>query len=70
MTSDEAVDLALRGRDVLEQAGIDPDIFLRVAAPMTLGIRVCRACGCTDMSACDDGCYWVEDDLCSACERS
>lgn len=27
----------------------------------------CRVCGCTDSHACDGGCYWVEDDLCSAC---
>ncbi len=30
-------------------------------------VRVCRACGCTDAEACDGGCTWVEDDLCSAC---
>lgn len=29
--------------------------------------RSCRVCGCTDNRACADGCYWVEDDLCSAC---
>ncbi len=28
---------------------------------------VCRACGCTDDAACEEGCYWVEADLCSAC---
>jgi hypothetical protein len=27
----------------------------------------CRVCGCTDEIACDDGCEWVEPDLCSAC---
>ena len=31
----------------------------------------CRGCGCDDLHACgcDDGlpCYWVEEDLCSAC---
>lgn len=31
----------------------------------------CRVCGCTDDRACvsqDEGpCYWVEEDLCSAC---
>jgi hypothetical protein len=32
-----------------------------------LGIRQCRACGCTDRCACDGGCSWVETDLCSAC---
>ncbi|HEX3539613.1 MAG TPA: hypothetical protein VHT75_04140, partial [Acidimicrobiales bacterium] len=30
-------------------------------------VRSCRACGCTDAEACDGGCSWVEDDLCSEC---
>jgi hypothetical protein len=29
--------------------------------------RKCRVCGCTEMQACPDGCYWTEADLCSAC---
>ncbi len=29
---------------------------------------VCRMCGCTQDNACEDGCYWVEPDLCSHCE--
>jgi len=32
--------------------------------------RTCRVCGCTDHRACvTDGepCFWVDDDLCSAC---
>lgn len=32
------------------------------------GARACRSCGCTDLWACDGGCAWVEDDLCSACD--
>ena len=32
-----------------------------------LDVRQCRACGCTDGFACDNGCSWVEADLCSAC---
>ena len=33
--------------------------------------RKCRKCGCTDDRACNGGCYWVEEDLCSSClERS
>ncbi len=32
-----------------------------------LDIRQCRDCGCTDDVACDGGCHWVEDDLCSNC---
>lgn len=27
----------------------------------------CRGCGCTDMQACEGGCWWVEPDLCSTC---
>jgi hypothetical protein len=27
----------------------------------------CRVCGCTDNNACEGGCSWVEDDLCSRC---
>lgn len=30
-------------------------------------VEECRVCGCTDEIACEDGCYWVEEDLCSAC---
>jgi len=34
--------------------------------PSRIG-RVCRKCGCTEYDACQDGCTWVEPDLCSAC---
>ena len=27
----------------------------------------CRLCGCTNHSACPGGCWWVTEDLCSAC---
>lgn len=30
-------------------------------------MRKCRVCGCDDFHACPGGCFWVEDDLCSAC---
>ncbi len=33
----------------------------------TEGMQFCRVCGCTHYYACDGGCSWVEDDLCSAC---
>ncbi|MEI8200734.1 MAG: ParB/RepB/Spo0J family partition protein [Eubacteriales bacterium] len=29
--------------------------------------RSCRVCGCTEDNACQGGCYWVEQDLCSQC---
>jgi hypothetical protein len=28
---------------------------------------ICRVCGCSDLAACPGGCFWVADDLCSAC---
>lgn len=27
----------------------------------------CRVCGCTWDHACESGCYWVAEDLCSSC---
>lgn len=27
----------------------------------------CRVCGCTWNNACEGGCYWVEENLCSEC---
>lgn len=30
-------------------------------------VRACRLCGCTEMQACPGGCWWVGEDLCSAC---
>lgn len=29
--------------------------------------RQCRECGCTDVIGCEDGCWWVQDGLCSTC---
>lgn len=29
--------------------------------------QACRVCGCTWDNACEGGCYWVEEDLCSTC---
>ncbi|MDQ5987071.1 MAG: hypothetical protein CSYNP_02808 [Syntrophus sp. SKADARSKE-3] len=31
--------------------------------------QVCRVCGCTWNNPCAEGCAWIEEDLCSACER-
>ncbi|MGZ3272420.1 MAG: helix-turn-helix domain-containing protein [Caulobacteraceae bacterium] len=46
----------------------------RLGATMALnasrGLRVCRVCGCWEREACDDGCWWVEQDLCSSCDAS
>lgn len=29
--------------------------------------RQCKRCGCTDDHACEGGCFWVTDNLCSKC---
>jgi hypothetical protein len=37
--------------------------------------RVCLGCGCSDMHACENGCFWLEIDrdsgfgICSECEE-
>ena len=31
--------------------------------------RTCQLCGCTDSHACEGGCYWVTEDLCSECYK-
>ncbi len=43
-------------------------------SPHFMETRVCRECGCTEHNACEDSrsptgtCWWVEGDLCSACQ--
>lgn len=32
------------------------------------GRRICRICGCWELEACEPGCSWVAEDLCSVCE--
>ncbi|MDD5703994.1 MAG: hypothetical protein PHU23_18330 [Dehalococcoidales bacterium] len=38
------------------------------------GSPYCRVCGCSEFDPCfdenNDPCYWVEEDLCSACAKS
>ena len=29
--------------------------------------RQCRVCGCTDEHGCENGCFWIENDLCDNC---
>lgn len=47
----------------------------QLLAPGTKQMRKCRVCGCTnsDCRRCVEKtgrpCWWVEDDLCSACEE-
>lgn len=46
-------------------AGVCPRFHADSGEPL-MG-RTCRVCGCDDFHACPGGCYWVEEDLCSAC---
>ena len=29
--------------------------------------QCCRGCGCSESLACEEGCWWLEADLCSSC---
>jgi hypothetical protein len=33
----------------------------------TAGEQSCKVCGCTTDFACPQGCYWIEENLCSTC---
>lgn len=35
-----------------------------------LTVRQCRVCGCSNTFGCETGCWWVDWDLCSACEHT
>lgn len=51
---------------IIEHVPALGDDGLPVPIPSLLG-AVCRACGCSPEDGCEEGCYWREDDLCSAC---
>lgn len=40
----------------------------RPLAPGATADRSCRGCGCTDERGCLPVCWWISDDLCSACQ--
>lgn len=66
----------LKGR-VFREAGGDADMALAhawslgamVGANLTLGRHICRLCGCWELQACEGGCAWAEEDLCTSCVR-
>jgi hypothetical protein len=65
-------DICLSKRALAVAAGAK-EITVRETAEICrakLKPRTCRLCGCTDACACPGGCWWVEDDLCSACQRA
>lgn len=56
--------MLLRLRDLLEKEAAG------VADQLEQSVRRCRVCGCTDDEGCLEGCYWVEEGLCSSCVSS
>ncbi|WP_049974059.1 hypothetical protein [Azospirillum sp. B4] len=62
------------GIQSLEQAVLThlPDAFDGDGLPRRpelagIDVHACRGCGCTQDHACEGGCWWVEEDLCSTC---
>lgn len=44
-----------------------PEEAQALMAQNAASMQKCRVCGCDDFHPCTGGCYWAEDDLCSAC---
>ena len=55
------------GGDVLELAQRAFEFGVAFATNTGNGRRTCRICGCWELAACDGGCWWVAEDLCSSC---
>ena len=66
LAEDDVVVGMLRTVPVFEPAS--PEEAQALMAKIVGNIRKCRVCGCDDFPPCPDGCYWVESDLCSACQ--
>lgn len=54
-------------RETIHVAAVALSIVEHIDQFVPDGVRMCKKCGCTDFCACDNGCYWVEEDLCSEC---
>lgn len=62
----------LEGTDQCKRAGMDAALsswkcWQEYLLSCVENEGICRICGCTNDNACDGGCSWVEDDLCSSC---
>lgn len=66
-TEDEIEMFSLLIAAATEDAAVldDPDHVSE--AVLGEATRKCRTCGCSQYRACAGGCWWVEEDLCSAC---
>lgn len=51
----------------LDGQRLTPEQAVRLLLPEVFGLSSCRQCGCSDWMSCDEGCWWVEPDLCSRC---
>lgn len=49
-------------------AGIRPEQIREAFEQGAIKRPACRECGCTDDAACFPTCWWIEPDLCSACQ--
>lgn len=54
-------------RAILETHGIPLEEAVKLLLPDVLPVVACRRCGCSEWMPCEEGCWWVEDDLCSSC---
>jgi hypothetical protein len=55
-------------RDSKTMSELAKGLFARYLLSLGYDVdRGCRVCGCTDWTACEGGCGWVDDDLCTAC---
>jgi hypothetical protein len=52
---------------ILRWSNIDLRKCLKKRPVEMMQVPTCQKCGCTDARACEGGCSWVEDDLCSRC---
>lgn len=41
--------------------------LIGIATEVGVEEQKCRVCGCAWNNACEGGCFWVEEDLCSEC---
>lgn len=57
-------------RRLAETVPMDADLYPDGPDLAAIDIRECRVCGCTDDDGCIEGCSWIGEDLCSACDAA
>jgi hypothetical protein len=67
-TFEAAANLAVAGMHRVAGDVLPEQIFMGGVPPIPALVgEVCRHCGCTELDACEGGCFWVAPGLCSAC---